>query len=248
MDAYAAFADDYHWFLDDTRLRVGCDTPGVRLALRAIPPGGRVLDSACGIGVDAIWLDRRGFRVTAVDASAPMVRQAQQRIAAAGARQVSLRAVDWLGLEDTLPSCSFDAVLCIGSSIAHADDLAAVLQVFHGLLADDGLLIVDTRDWETTASPDAVTEVEPVIVERHGRRCRRTYEWRQPAVPGPVELRATLEFLAADDSVETSQTWTVRQHAFSRRQLRSALELAGFHSITMDRIPGDDRYTVTARR
>jgi ubiquinone/menaquinone biosynthesis C-methylase UbiE len=247
-DGYASLATSYHWFLDDTRLLVGCDTPGVRLALRAIPPSGRVLDAACGLGIDATFLARRGLDVTAADASAAMVEQARRRLEAAGVGGVEARVCKWSHLDDMFGESPFDAVMCVGSSLAHTEDLAEVLAAFHSVLVDGGLLIVDTRDWEATASPEPLVEVEPLLVEREGRRCRRRYLWRQPEPSGPVELVASLEFLAADGRVLDTRSWTVRQNAFTRQQLRSALESAGFRSIALDFVPGDDRYTATARR
>lgn len=207
-----------------------------------------MLDAACGLGVDALWLAERGRRVTATDASPAMVDQARRRFAAHGVAGVDVRLCEWEDLGSEFAPYSFDAVLCIGSSIAHAAHLPSVLSAFRTVLVDDGLLILDTRDWEATASAEPVVEVEPVIVEREGRRCRRSYEWTQPEPTGPAELRVTLEFLDSDGTVRESTTWTVQQHAFTRRELRSALERAGFGSIALDRIPGDDRYTATARR
>ncbi len=42
-------------------------------------PGDRVLDLGCGTGVDALRLGRQGVRVSAIDASAEMVRIARER-------------------------------------------------------------------------------------------------------------------------------------------------------------------------
>jgi hypothetical protein len=68
-DHYRPLAADYHWFFDDVDLFLGCDTPGVRAAMAGLASGARVLDAACGIGVDAAALLRRGFDVAASDAS-----------------------------------------------------------------------------------------------------------------------------------------------------------------------------------
>lgn len=62
---------------------VGVTSPGSRDLLEGIvetlPPGARVLDSACCIGADAMALARRGFSVTASDGSASMVAEARRR-------------------------------------------------------------------------------------------------------------------------------------------------------------------------
>jgi SAM-dependent methyltransferase len=62
-------------------------------------PGEHVLELACGTGEDALWLARRGVRVTATDGSARMVAATDAKLTAAGltsavqARQVSLQQV-----------------------------------------------------------------------------------------------------------------------------------------------------------
>ena len=247
---YSSLAADYHWFLDDTQLRVGCDTPGVRMALRGLTPGARVLDAACGIGIDAIALARRGIDVTATDDSAEMLAEAAQRIQAAQLEHAPrLVHAAWADLGTTLETESFDAVVCVGSSLAHIDqidDLTRVAAVFRSLLVPGGQLIVDTRDWEATATNAGSIEVEPRILERDGRRCVRTFRWGTPQPDGAIELEATLIFLDGDTT--TSVVYRVRQRPFSRGDLRAALEVAGFTSIALDHIPGDDRYTATARR
>jgi ubiquinone/menaquinone biosynthesis C-methylase UbiE len=44
-----------------------------------IPSGGSILDINCGIGIDAVELALRGFRVTGVDVSSKMIEQARLR-------------------------------------------------------------------------------------------------------------------------------------------------------------------------
>jgi SAM-dependent methyltransferase len=58
------------------------DTVGIDMAefyeafLALVPPGGHILDAGCGSGRDAREFKRRGYRVTAMDASAEMARVA----------------------------------------------------------------------------------------------------------------------------------------------------------------------------
>ncbi|MDG1483913.1 MAG: radical SAM protein [Myxococcota bacterium] len=64
------------------------DDPSAQAMRRAVwsvasdvfPPGGRILDAGCGIGLDAAWLVESGRTVVAVDASAGMVAQARARL------------------------------------------------------------------------------------------------------------------------------------------------------------------------
>jgi ubiquinone/menaquinone biosynthesis C-methylase UbiE len=45
-----------------------------------VEPGSSLLDINCGTGIDAINLDRRGFRVTGIDLSPRMLEQAQRKV------------------------------------------------------------------------------------------------------------------------------------------------------------------------
>lgn len=57
-------------------------------------PGDRILELACGTGEDAVWLARRGLRVTALDASAAMLAIAARKIEQASLdSRVSLQRV-----------------------------------------------------------------------------------------------------------------------------------------------------------
>lgn len=81
FDAFAeAYDDDFTRSLLARLLR-----PRVwqRLA-QHFSPGQHVLELACGTGEDAVWLARRGIRVTATDGSAQMVAAATAKARAAG--------------------------------------------------------------------------------------------------------------------------------------------------------------------
>ncbi|GLX99864.1 MULTISPECIES: FAD-dependent oxidoreductase [Actinoplanes] len=70
---------------------------------------GRVLDVGCGEGADAVWLARRGWRVTAVDISAVALERAAGHAAEAGvADRVSFRAMDLL--RETVAPAAYDMV------------------------------------------------------------------------------------------------------------------------------------------
>ncbi len=71
-----------------------------------IPPC-TVLELGAGTGTDAIWLARRGFRVTALDLSPTAVEMARQKAEAAGV-EVDFLVADLL--RDELPPGPFDFV------------------------------------------------------------------------------------------------------------------------------------------
>jgi len=109
----------------------------------------RVLDVACGTGLHARALTKRGVRVVAADASAAMLQQAKAHAGGAGA------GIEWL--HSPMESISqvtagpFDAIMCLGNSLPHLltdAQLQAALRGFRALLAPTGIAIVQMLNYE----------------------------------------------------------------------------------------------------
>src|SRR6266436_8742383 len=64
-DAYVTLAADYDWLFDDDVLADGgaINQPAAARLLQRISRTSAVLDAACGTGIDAAVLARRGFTV-----------------------------------------------------------------------------------------------------------------------------------------------------------------------------------------
>lgn len=106
-----------------------------------LPPG-QALDVGCGEGGDAIWLARRGWRVTAVDIS----QVALQRAAVAGADVAERIAWTRADLAVTPPPAgSFDLVSLQYFPLPHQPDHAAVRRLL-AAVAPGGTLLVAGHD------------------------------------------------------------------------------------------------------
>lgn len=249
-DEYRSFAADYHWFFDDVALRLGSDMPGVRAALSSLPPGSRVLDAACGIAVDATWLHRQGHSVAAADASEPMIDVARSRLAELGLiDRIEVECSRWDELGRHFERGTFDLVLCTGSAIAHEPDEAATIRALESLrsmLRPGGTLVVDTHDWDVVLAGDAAPTIDPVVVERDGLRCVRSFSWRLPERAGePAVFEPAVILL--DGARATRRAYPIRLWPFTRSELRERLASAGYERVALDAMPGDDRYTAVAR-
>jgi glycine/sarcosine N-methyltransferase len=108
-----------------------------------------VLDVATGSGFHAVQLKKAGFRVSASDGSQTMIDRAKLNFARHGVK-IPIARCDWLDL-DPAQVGTFDAVLCLGSSLCHVFDeqgRLAVLRRFESLLRPGGVLVVDQRNFQ----------------------------------------------------------------------------------------------------
>lgn len=109
----------------------------------------RVIDVSAGSGFHSVQLRKAGFDVLACDGSPYMVERAKinfQNHCVA----IPIKQIEWLNLDSRLLG-TFDAVVCLGSSLCHVFDghtRHQVLKRFRDLLRPGGLLIVDQRNYQ----------------------------------------------------------------------------------------------------
>ncbi|GLD56260.1 glycine N-methyltransferase isoform X1 [Lates japonicus] len=121
----------------------------------------RVLDVACGTGVDSIMLVEEGFNMVSVDASDKMLKYALksrwERRKEPAFDQWVIEEANWLTLPEDIqkPGDGFDAVICLGNSFAHLPDFKGdqsdqklALQNIASMVRPGGILIIDHRNYD----------------------------------------------------------------------------------------------------
>ncbi len=131
--SYEALAADYDWMFDGDALAngVAINQPATARLLERITRTSAVLDAACGTGVDAAVLARRGFKVWAADQSDAMVKTAAARFRRERLA-IPLLHCAWADLPAATGE-RFDVVLCIGNSLVHASGRDAMVAALTGL-------------------------------------------------------------------------------------------------------------------
>lgn len=122
----------------------------------------RVLDVACGTGVDSVMLLEEGFEMVSADASDKMLKTAyktrwDRRKEDAFDKWV-IEEANWLHLEDNLAEHTgegFDAIVCMGNSFAHLPDFTGdqhdhqlAINNFYRHIKPGGVLIIDHRNYD----------------------------------------------------------------------------------------------------
>ena len=243
-----ALAADYDWLFDDDALAHGAaiNHPAAARLLERTRHTSLVLDAACGTGVNAAALARRGYRVSAADGSSAMA-----AVAAARFRSEQLEIPLVVSLWADLPAVvgeRFDVVLCIGNSLVHAAGRDAMIQALAGLrdmARPGGHVVVDSRNWEKLHAERRIIQVANRAVTRHGRRCVVLYAWEIPDRLDSEHV-AHIVFVFEDGSRIEPHEYRIGFYPITAGELRERLEAAGLREVDTDYDDARDRYAITA--
>jgi SAM-dependent methyltransferase len=247
-DYYRELADEYDWLYDDDALIDGfaINQPVVAGLLQGLDPGSAVLDAACGTGLDAAALARRGFRVRAADGSDAMVEIAAARFRREGLA-VPVQQCLWADLPDTIDE-RFDVVLCLGNALAHAAGRKAMVEALTGLrqmARPGGHVVLHSRNWEKLHAERRVVQVANRVRTRGGRRCVMFYAWEVPDRLDQEHV-AHIVFLFEDGDRVEPHEYRISLMPVSLGELHERLELAGLREVDTDFSETTDQYFVIA--
>jgi SAM-dependent methyltransferase len=246
--AYETLAADYDWLFGDEVLANGgaVNQPATARLLQRISPTSVVLDAACGTGIDAAVLARRGFTVWAADGSESMADGAAARFRRERLAIPLLRST-WADLPAATGE-RFDVVLCTGNALVHAAGHDAMVQALTGLrrmARPGGHVVVDSRNWEKLHAERRIVQVADRVVSRGGRRCLVLYAWEIPDHLGEEHIAHLVFVFDHGGPVETHEH-KITFRPFRLSDLRERLEVAGLREVDTDFDDSRDRYAVVA--
>lgn len=245
---YESLASDYDWIFDDEALArgVAINLPATARLLERVGQTSTVLDAACGTGIDAARLARRGFSVRAADASDAMAERARARFESERLAIPLLRC-QWTDLPAATGE-RFDVVLCIGNSLVHAagaDAMVAALTGLRRVARPGGHVVIDSRNWQKLHAERRLVQVADRVVTRRGRRCVALYVWEIPERLDEDHIAHILFLFEDGDRIQPHQH-EIRFRPFTLSELRRRLGLAGLTEVDTDFDESADRYAVVA--
>jgi len=153
---YDDFSQDYDRFVN-WNSRLAAETPFLEELLSRVNPGHdqplSILDAACGTGMHAIELARRGYRAAGADYSGGMVEAARVNAQSNGVN-VLFKQAGFMELKVSFKGESifpFDAITCFGNSLPHLttrDEIKNALEDFAACLSPEGMLILQNRNFD----------------------------------------------------------------------------------------------------
>jgi SAM-dependent methyltransferase len=249
--AYGSLASVYEWLVGDAKVTPGGSAHAFDSVTAGLAPGAEILDCSCGIGLLAVGLAEAGFRVTACDASPDMVERTRALARDHGV-EISTQVCRWDELPERGWDGRFEAVFCVGNSLAHAvgrDGRRASLEGMASVLRAGGALTLTSRNWEQVRLAGSRLDVWDRLVERAGRKAVVAYSWQ---VPPSWDAEHSLEVSVAElhdgDRLHVTSE-RLAMWPFSYEDLQADVEAAGLNitSSSYDATRTSD-YVVTACR
>lgn len=234
---YDEFGTDYDRFVD-WRGRLAAELPFIERALQGATAR-RVLDAACGTGMHAIALARRGYTVVGADASEGMIERARINARSAGvAVRFEVAGFGELAERLVTPKArgnegaeAFDAILCLGNSLPHVlteEALHDTLVDFAACLRPKGLLLIQNLNYERILArrerwmdPQARREGNEEWI------FLRFYDFD----PDGLLTFNVVRLHRVSDGPWEQKTMSTRLWAQRQAELTAALEAAGFSTV-----------------
>jgi len=226
---YDGLGDDYDLMVSwEERLRR--EEPFFRKAF-ADRGAASVLDAACGTGRHAVEFARWGLRAAGADLSPAMIERARAASRAAGV-DVTWAVAGFGRLAAAFPEevGAFGAVTCVGNSLPHLADDAALdraLADMARMLRPGGVLVVQDRNYDRVLAERA--RFMPIAAR--GTPGDETLFLRITDFLGDDRLAFTIVKLRSAAGAWSCEAATTPLRAIERATLERSLSRAGFSAI-----------------
>ena len=223
---YGEFAWAYDFIIEGA-VSDRCDFAQVMLSERGVLPGSMILDAGCGTGSYSIELTRKGYEVVGIDASAELISEAQKK-----SRNLPLPVTFEISNILGLPSTpEFAGILCRGvlNDITDDTDRQDALLSFARALRKAGVLILDIREWHSTA----LRKTKKPVFEKSVKTARGNLAFRSVTELDDTtrQLIVCERHVLEKDGVKTVAEYEFVMRCWLKEELHDGLTRAGFDSI-----------------
>lgn len=206
----------------------------------------KIIDCACGNGIQATALTLNGYNVTATDISSEMIELTNNLLEKYNI-QINTDIKSW----DELPSLyknTFDIVFCTGNSIVHsknAFERENNLNSLKELLLENGTVVIETRNWDKM-----ILENKPFTAYNKlfykDKEYIPLYHWDLKGMEEEAKVEIIIQEITKDNNIklyESELTFT----PFSHKSLLDILKKLGLNIVKDTFEENEDWYFIYAR-
>ncbi len=207
-------------------------------------PSRRVLDLGCGTGEHVRFLAGHGYEVVGVDESETMLDRAREAGVPPGASYLQGDLVR----VDSVVSGEFGAALCLGNTLAHVTDRAELTRLFRGVrsvLLAGAPLVIQVLNYERLARTGQRCLPLTFFQDDEGEAIFLRVMTHHPG--GAVTFTPSVLRYRKDGepALEVVTSHNVPLHGWTRAEVESALEAAGFPLRQLHGTMADTPYAPT---
>jgi glycine/sarcosine N-methyltransferase len=197
----------------------------------------RILDSACGIGTQALGFAKSGHMVTASDLSEAAVTRARHEARIRGLG-ISFAVSDMTSMSEILGT-DFDVIAVLDNALPHLSEVQvrSALTTIASKLAPNGLFIASIRDYDEVLKQRPAMQ-QPAFYGDSGVRriVHQVWDWID-------ETRYVVHLYI---TLQSTRAWTAHHfvseyRCILRSELSDDLEAAGFRDVQW-LMPGESGY------
>ncbi len=147
-DFYNKIAETYDWLFSD-RKKIMQDQMEALVPILRKNNVKKILDCACGTGMQSIGLIKEDFQVLSSDLSQGMIDQAISNAMEEGINLETVQA-DFRELSQKFRG-PFDAIVCMGNSLPHLlsdNEIKIALSSMYQLITKKGLVVIEIRNFD----------------------------------------------------------------------------------------------------
>lgn len=203
----------------------------------------RLIDAACGNGIQALSLALNGYEVVATDISEEMINLTIYNAKKYGVN-ISTDIKAWTELPNVYKN-SFDIVFCTGNSIVHSKNRNSRkkdLEALAKLLKSGGTLVLETRNWDKVIAENKIFTVYNKLSYKQ-KEYIPLYHWQLNGIENESNVDIILQEINEDNSVEL-YTNTLSFTPFTHNSLINQLTEIGMKTVADSYVADCDWYHV----
>jgi 2-polyprenyl-3-methyl-5-hydroxy-6-metoxy-1,4-benzoquinol methylase len=229
LSFYEPLADLYHLIFEDWDQAIERQAWTLNSLLAAHGCGQplKILDSACGIGTQALAFASLGHRVVASDLSRAAVSRATREAEKRGLR-ISFHVADMTSLTG-IADHDFDVVAALDNALPHltAEQLVCAMKAAGLKLKSNGLFIASIRDYDALILQRPSTQHPAFYGSKEERRIvHQVWDWTDGAT-----YTLHLYITHQSDQAWTTHHFVSQYRALQRNEVSTALQSAGFQGV-----------------
>ncbi len=191
-----------------------------------------IFETCLGSGIDAIQLAKKGFNIVGNEFDKNYLKLAKKNINQHNVI-IPVETYDWFNLSSY--KRLFNVVTCLGNSICYIfDNQKEILQNFHNLLTENGILLIDERNFQYMLdNRNSILKNKEKVISEHTGLNKNILYGGEKYFPYPINITDELVTMGIWRKGLNKPISSLYFYPFKRKELLNLLQLIFGNNITI---------------